>query len=237
MSADLMPGNGRVPQSLNRYPYALNDPVNRLDPLGLASMFLNFTNCQRPFITQTFDDGHQETLTGDWVCSTFSMSVDFGPPTPLGPDTNKIDIPGLRERLWKALVSDPNCLQFLGIGGAVSVLSLLDKITIDVQDEGSSSIQAVTTFLSDPTSDLRPINPAIHINTNGYFSVTGHKMMMGDSAVATGTQLFQAIVMFHELGHGTGALPKDADNFTQSQANTGTIMQKCKDALKQFAGK
>ncbi|HWS17454.1 MAG TPA: RHS repeat-associated core domain-containing protein, partial [Candidatus Elarobacter sp.] len=36
MSADLVGGNIRVPQTLNRYSYVLNDPVNANDPLGLC---------------------------------------------------------------------------------------------------------------------------------------------------------------------------------------------------------
>src|SRR5437773_1655476 len=35
MSADLLAGRLHAPQSLNRYSYVLNDPVNLIDPLGL----------------------------------------------------------------------------------------------------------------------------------------------------------------------------------------------------------
>ena len=59
--------------------------MNRLDPLGLTTTVITFTTCVRPFITQTFDDGHQQTLTGAWVCSTTTITLDFGPAIPLGP--------------------------------------------------------------------------------------------------------------------------------------------------------
>jgi RHS repeat-associated protein len=39
MSADLMDGSPGAPQSLNRYSYALNDPVNLVDPLGLYAFW------------------------------------------------------------------------------------------------------------------------------------------------------------------------------------------------------
>jgi len=35
LSRDPLPGSGAQPQSLNPYPYVLNDPVNLIDPLGL----------------------------------------------------------------------------------------------------------------------------------------------------------------------------------------------------------
>jgi len=38
-SADLLAGVLRDPQSLNRYTYVRNDPVNSVDPLGLARCF------------------------------------------------------------------------------------------------------------------------------------------------------------------------------------------------------
>jgi len=36
MNTDLLSGHADVPQSMNRYPYVLNDVVNRVDPLGLC---------------------------------------------------------------------------------------------------------------------------------------------------------------------------------------------------------
>lgn len=41
MSPDLLGGSIGNPQSLNRYSYVLNDPVNQIDPLGLANCVLN----------------------------------------------------------------------------------------------------------------------------------------------------------------------------------------------------
>ena len=37
LTPDPVPGAPTVPQTFNRYPYAANDPVNRVDPTGLVS--------------------------------------------------------------------------------------------------------------------------------------------------------------------------------------------------------
>jgi hypothetical protein len=37
LSADPLAGAPTQPQTLNRYAYALNNPVNRVDPMGLAN--------------------------------------------------------------------------------------------------------------------------------------------------------------------------------------------------------
>src|SRR4029077_5824727 len=100
-------------------------------------------------------------------------------PVPGGPDPNKVDIPKLRERLWKALMSDPNCLAFLGIGGAVGVLGILDTIPIDVGNYGPPEQDATTAYGIQLGGDLRPLNPQIHINENGSFSKTGSTALMG----------------------------------------------------------
>jgi RHS repeat-associated protein len=227
---DLMSGDIGSPQSLNRYSYTGNDPINAVDPLGLATL------CATPYITTEWSDGHKETITGQPVCIYWDPFFVGMVPVPGGSDQNKTDISRLRERLWKALVSDPDCLTFLGIGGAVDVLGLLDTIPIDFQDVGPSNVQARTTADFLPGYP-RPQNPQIHINTNGYFSVTGSKAKMGGAVFSTGTPLFQAVVMFHELGHATAALPHDSNSPNQGDENSAKILEKCKTALSTFEKK
>lgn len=49
MSMDPMSGRLGAPQSVNKYAYAMNDPVNRIDPTGLLDeptcMALGFPGC------------------------------------------------------------------------------------------------------------------------------------------------------------------------------------------------
>jgi hypothetical protein len=115
MSADLRSGNRNAPQSLNGYLYAADDPVNHLDPLGLTSVFITFTTCARRFIRQEFDDGHDETITGDWVCNTSSISLDFGPAVPFGPDGDASDRHRrLKAEALRALLTNPECASLFG---------------------------------------------------------------------------------------------------------------------------
>jgi hypothetical protein len=141
----------------------------------------------------------------------------------------------LRLQLANALANDPDCLSFLQgkSGGAPNVL---DSIPIDIQNVGSAGIQAVTEVNHDPGS-LAPQNPAIHVNSNGLFFVRGLGAQVGDTLVGTGTPLFQAITMYHELGHATGALPGDSRSADTSHQNSDRVAEHCKKALSNFPNK
>jgi hypothetical protein len=158
---------------------------------------------------------------------------DLGSSGPLSPvpvpAQHKIDIPGLRERLWKAILSDPDCMAFLGINGAVSILSLVDKIPIDVQTYFDRDIGAQTEV--ETSLDSYTIqNPSIHINSSGPFFPGKGLTEVG----VRGSPRTQAIIMFHELAHAADAIPKDSASSKQSQKNTQTVKQKCKKAVENF---
>jgi RHS repeat-associated protein len=63
MSADLLPGNRRSPQSLNRYAYAGNDPVNFNDPFGLCTGYIG-------------DDENGDPVFGEVPCTVKSGEDD-----------------------------------------------------------------------------------------------------------------------------------------------------------------
>ena len=113
---------------------------------------------------------------------------------------------------------------------------MLDRIPITVSNEGDSTIAATTHYqLSDPSSVL-PKDPTIHINENSYFFTTGTLIMAGGKIFKSGTSLFQAEVLFHELGHATGVLQRDSDSKSKNDQNTKSILDHCKKALARFSG-
>jgi hypothetical protein len=91
MSADPMRGNVMAPQSLNRFSYVANDPVNLIDPLGLWG--------------EPDDvDSSTNTITGHGPC--IATVVDQGPGTGLTPAWRRRWASRWRRRLKKAKEKD-----------------------------------------------------------------------------------------------------------------------------------
>ena len=164
---------------------------------------------------------------GGWTFDPFTDGT--------GGQNPKVNIQDLRRKLWEALLKDPDCLSFLGSRG-IGVLGLLDKIPIDFKNVGADSITAVTESELDPRS-IVPKDPIIHINTNGFFEVKGLQTAVNGINIKTGTPLFQAVTLFHELGHATNVLADDSKSTSQSHKNTEKIVEKCKNALSNFSNK
>jgi len=48
LSPDPIKGNVRNPQSMVQYTYCLNNPITFIDPLGLATLYINGTHVANP---------------------------------------------------------------------------------------------------------------------------------------------------------------------------------------------
>jgi hypothetical protein len=57
------------------------------------------------------------------------------------------------------------------------------------------------------------------------------RLDLGGKRIGTGTPAFQALTIFHGLGHAGGMLAGDSRSSTQSQTNSDIIAEKCKKAI------
>ena len=227
MSADLLGGQISAPQSLNRYSYSMNDPVNLFDPLGLVTI------CVTPYWGTEWSDGHIEILFGAPFCWNLSNFIGGGGGGGGTNNDHQKQIEDLRQQLLDRLRKDPDCLIFLG----PKALGILSKIPIDEKDLGNTLEQAVT-LTQRSLFQAQSTALKISINSGGYFFKPGYTFNEGAfKGIETGTPFFQAAIMYHEIGHGTGSLIPDGNDVKKSEQNTKNILEKCKKALSGFSKK
>jgi RHS repeat-associated protein len=208
MSADLMSGSIGSPQSLNRYSYTGNDPINGVDPLGLDTL------CATPYITTVWSDGHKETIWGSPVCfywDPFFVGVAGIAPFPLsGADSAPDCVLAIRLNN-KANLTDKqlkviqDAIQSLFSGGGtslgVSFVSANADYTLNINNAGSNDKD-----LGHQTSffwGLLQFTPVMHPNKIGAAFSTENAYTVANIMGQIGA---------HELVHrinGTGDLPYD----------------------------
>ncbi len=98
MSADLMSGKTGAPQSLNRYSYAMNDPVNLIDPLGLESSGSLGYGFGGGCIWRTFSDSR-----GGWTDVMYDWEAEICLPGDehTGFDYENLGGGGNQKKLWQ----------------------------------------------------------------------------------------------------------------------------------------
>jgi RHS repeat-associated protein len=258
LSADFLGGQTSAPQSLNRYSYSTNDPVNSLDPLGLLTV------CATPYWGTEYSDGHVEILFGATVCWNLSNFVGGGAGGGAGGGFQ-----AALNALLAILKGTSDCAKFFNDAAknflpdsqtpAAAVLSS-DHIN---PENGPSMIlehpdAAGTSVRDQPwaarTTQDAGLDATIILNQNGAFykdralvrDAHGSILTTGDLTIGgadkseryQGKSLgAQVTILAHELAHTINAIPSDAGNPKQSVANTQTILDKCKSEIDKAAGK
>ena len=126
MSVDPLPGTADDPQSLNRYVYVLNDPLNLTDPLGLQH------DCK--FYTTTCE----ETEGGDVVCRTQGHFCGDSIEEPLPEDPGDDQPPVTYEECLRQFGLFLKAADFLGLWGiGSSVVDTVKKVAEQGVEHGS----------------------------------------------------------------------------------------------------
>jgi len=228
-SPDLLAGSLGNPQSLNRYAYVFNDPINLFDPFGLCAPGAD----QCVTVTADANGGAPAPNLADPTIITASAQL-------ISPNRGNTSgqISQLRNSLINGLLNDPDCLSFLGGRGAGSgPLNVVENTPIDIQHVANDSgVQAVTSVDRSPASTV-PTGAQIHINDSGLFFVPGLQVSFGGQlTLNTGTPRFQAAVLLHEFGHATGILGPDI-NAGVNQQNSAAVADHCKKTIQSFSNK
>ncbi len=242
-SPDPLAGLTAAPQSMNRYTYAANDPVNLVDPLGLV------TGPQPPPVSPPpptpFDNGR-----GPFECGYMGLPVNCdGPARPMNAEldvgkkggerpTNVSKTGKKQDQILEALndlaarlLKDADCLRFLG--GAKGVEAFLEDYPSlighgDFRDDSITAQSRVGTINGEVYATV--IN-----NEGSFFRDRGVAPNPGMSTpIRGGGPAAQRYVLLHEIAHGfdqfTGFLP-DVGNDDALRENNRRLEENCAKTL------
>jgi len=247
------------PQSLNRYAYALNDPVNLKDPSGLFCEY--FTDDGQGIESIDANSTSQECSDtgGTWVegpNDSVTVTADVPPDFPLFSDlfldqlsitsTKLANLPiwNALENLESLLTNDPDCLAFLNRKtepGADAMASL--RAIIDYGKFGQDLLPAKFDSKGNPTSvvnawrgpsALAP-QAVITVNSKGAFfnnTFMGVPNSTDNGKIAGGTSGAQTFILLHELGHVTEALASDLNKDAVGRQNNKDLEKNCSKTIK-----
>lgn len=252
VSADALGGHLGVPQSLNRYTYVRNDPVNRVDRFGLDD------DCPLCIIAKFVPGVAFIEDPGPGLdCPPFATCEAGGPDDlgPFGPPQPIIDkVPDAVNKAVDAL-KNPKCADAIGQGllpdggGVVSASEVLHDLSSNVhlQDDGApSGFQIIFADMSSPPGTTISATTSVVSYTSGFAGNVGPTLWKVTITINTAAGFFvngslvdQAVTLLHELGHvmaglygaDASAIKKD-DELTpggrdQSAKNTKTVRDKC----------
>jgi RHS repeat-associated protein len=240
MQADKLAGSIGDPQSLNRFAYTRNDPVNLVDPIGL------FTACWA--IVHYGDDGRPEYIVDVLYCFETGGGGGSG-------GSGASGIVNHAKKLLQLLALDPKCLEFLnkkaGPGlDSVSILSSIEKFPslVGEADMGAPTITetgptyqsgtvtfgetGTTITVRNAQTDYRA-GELFTVNTQGaYFLSTYKGHSINYRGFQGGSSGAQAYIVLHELAHKTKALIPDKDDQTKIDKNDRDLEKNCEKTIK-----
>jgi RHS repeat-associated protein len=170
-SPDPLAGSVANPQSLNRYAYVLNDPVNFVDPLGLAGE-----------LTCTIED-EVELCTGSDGTTIIVQAEPPEPPPPPAPD------PGFYSGGGSPVAPDPGPGGRGDFGGGGGVGGVGEKIA-----RAKAVVKAVLNGNNDCSKFFNSNSPAVEVSAaaakgtalEGLVPTTAGEFFASDTIQATG---------------------------------------------------
>jgi RHS repeat-associated protein len=260
-SPDRIAGSHTDPQSLNRYAYAYNDPINLVDPSGLfqqpARPRILYWDCDPGTLYEGYRwNGESWIDTGwglqSWTCTASEFFA-------LGRGDGGIpEIEKAKEAVNKILTDQNDCSKFLNnspyllfanmSGGNYTAAEVFASDEISTYN-GDAYINQVGDKRKEPdiatTTQATGFDSEINVNLNGAFfrvsafiridgRVTNRtgSLTVGGWGTYGGNSLHARVTAFlHELAHNLGAILPDAGNSQQSKDNTATILANCKKAI------
>jgi len=243
-SPDPLAGDIGNPQSLNRYTYTQNDPVNLVDPFGMDPGFCDLGGHRRSFKLAPADCTGQG---GEWV-DTSSPSSDGDPfgdeeiniffDNSLlgggdGGDNTSDNIKPweLRSKVVAILRAVNDCSNWFnkGTGSAADVMSNV-PITLFTPTRPSpiphENADAITT--SSPQSP-------ISVSSIGRFYPDSANQLLVGGKFAPGSFGAQMVILFHELGHKINPPGFTNDSVYDpgaSEKNTRLVIDNCLNAIR-----
>ncbi|MGB7925095.1 MAG: RHS repeat-associated core domain-containing protein [Pyrinomonadaceae bacterium] len=202
------------PQSLNRYSYVQNDPVNFVDPTGLVGEPLN-NNLNQGI------EAARSALSGG-LCRMLFRNYRGSP-----------------EKLLEVIANPANKLLSVSNMYPTKGNSEGERIAF----KAGADIGAITTFRTVEPYQVEgnTFNAVVTINSNGFFSTLKVSTSNNkDKRLSTfkdkgfyglNDSQIRGAVILHELAHVAGAIPSDLTDKKQSQKNSERVRLLCFSAL------